>query len=166
MSENQQYQAEVLLPVARIRQVYAALGDEGFRRLVEAFYRRVEADPELRAIFPADLSNGRERQYLFLRQFFGGPADYSRLHGAPMLRRRHFPFPITREARDAWLGHMLEAIDEVAIPEPHASLLREYFQRFSLEMINRGEGAVPRDAPLSVLVDVPARGRDKPDLLR
>jgi hemoglobin len=156
-----------MLPADKIQRIYQDIGDEGFRALVEAFYRRVEADPLLRAIFPADLSNGRERQYLFLRQFFGGPAEYSERHGHPMLRRRHFPFAITREARDHWLGHMLAAIDEVGIPEPHASLMREYFERFSLEMINRGDDAPKDTGSIPTIVDVGGRaprGMQRKDL--
>ncbi len=56
---------------------------------------------------------------------------------------RHLPFTITREARDAWLGHMLAAIEETGIPEPHASVLREYFERFSLDMINSPHPSTP-----------------------
>src|SRR4051812_28923135 len=146
-----------MMRIEDIQAVYPAIGDDGFRALVEAFYRRVEADPLLRPIFPPDLTNGRERQYLFLRQYFGGPGEYSERHGPPQLRRRHFPFAITRDARDAWLGHMLAAIDEVAIPEPHASVLREYFERFSVEMINRGDDAVMPSDPKIDLVDVGVR---------
>jgi hemoglobin len=119
------------------RTVYDALGDATFGALVETFYHRVEADPVLRPIFPADLSEGREKQYLFLVQYFGGPATYTERYGHPMLRRRHFPFAIDQTARDAWLGHMLAAIDEVGIPEPQAAILRDYFTRFSPMMINR-----------------------------
>ena len=53
-----------------------------------------------------------------------------------MLRRRHFAFRITPQARDRWLGHMLAAIEEVEVPEPYAAILRDYFERFSLFMIN------------------------------
>ena len=126
-----------MLPVTEIQKVYPAIGDAGFRKLVDNFYRRVEADPLLRPIFPPDLASGRERQYLFLRQVFGGPGEYSERHGHPRLRMRHLPFAITREARDAWVGHMLAAIEESSIPEPHASVLRDYFERFSVDMINR-----------------------------
>jgi hemoglobin len=128
------------MDIAAIQGVYPVLGDAGFRSLVEAFYRRVEADPLLRPIFPPDLAHGREAQYLFLRQYFGGPAEYSERYGHPRLRQRHMPFTITREARDAWLGHMLAAIAEVQIPESQASILREYFTRFSLDMINHPRG--------------------------
>jgi len=119
------------------RTVYEVLGDDGFRALVDAFYQRVEQDPVLRPIFPADLSEGRERQYRFLVQYFGGPPTYNERYGEPRLRRRHFPFPINRAARDLWLSHMLATIEELAIPEPAAGLMRSYFTQFSLAMINQ-----------------------------
>src|SRR5438874_13495632 len=108
-----------MIPLSQGHHVYRELGPEPFRALVDTFYRRVEADPVLRPIFPPDLSEGRERQYWFLIQYFGGPATYRERYGEPFLRRRHLPFTITREARDVWLGHMLAAIDEVGVPEPH-----------------------------------------------
>jgi len=117
--------------------LYEALGEGVFRALVDAFYRRVEADPELRRIFPPDLTEGREKQFLFLTQLFGGPARYTEQHGDPRLRFRHLPFAIGRAERDRWVDHMHAAIAEVAIPEPSASVLREYFDQFSLHMINR-----------------------------
>jgi hemoglobin len=112
-------------------------GDPTFRALVDAFYRRVEADPVLRPIFPADLERGKEGQFLFLAQYFGSPPRYSEVRGHPRLRMRHFPFAIDRAARDRWLGHMLEAIDEVGIAEPWRSEMRSYFEMASTHMINR-----------------------------
>jgi hypothetical protein len=39
---------------------------------------------------------------------------------------------------------MWAAIEETGIPEPHASVLRAYFEEFSLAMINQpGESVVP-----------------------
>ncbi|MSQ27589.1 MAG: globin [Dehalococcoidia bacterium] len=118
-------------------QAYDALGDRLFRDLVAAFYRRVAADPLLRPMFPDDLGESRERQYLFLIQYFGGPRTYSDLYGHPRLRMRHFPFPIGLPERNAWLKDMLEAIDEVAVPEPWAEMMRQYFERASIAMMNR-----------------------------
>lgn len=112
-------------------------GAAAFRRLVEAFYARVERDPLLRPMFPADLGPGKEHQYLFLVQYFGGPADYAQLRGHPRLRMRHAPFPIGPAARDAWLAHMLAALDEAAIPEPARSAMRAYFEMAAPAMTNQ-----------------------------
>lgn len=115
-------------------------GDATFRRLVDAFYARVEADPVLRPLFPADLGPGKERQFLFLTQFFGGPPRYTALRGHPRLRARHLPFPIGRREADAWLGHMLDSIDEAGIPEPARARMRGYFTYTANFLINRGQG--------------------------
>lgn len=112
-------------------------GDAIFRALVEAFYRRIEADPLLRPMFPADLTAGKEYQFLFLTQYWGGPARYEEQRGHPRLRMRHAPFPIDAAAASAWLGHMLAAIDEVNIPEPVRGAMIEYFRRGAEFMVNR-----------------------------
>jgi hemoglobin len=117
--------------------VYALAGGEPvFRRLVDAFYARVEADDYLRPMFPEDMEEGKRWQRLFLIQLFGGPADYAAERGHPRLRMRHFPFPITQRARNHWLLHMLDSIEEVGISEPARSTMRQYFENASTHMVN------------------------------
>ena len=111
-------------------------GDEPFRRLVDSFYARVERDPLLRPLFPADLEPGKQRQFLFVTQYFGGPPRYNELRGHPRLRMRHAPFSIGQAERDAWVGHMLAAIDEAGFAEPARTALRDYFERAATFMIN------------------------------
>jgi hemoglobin len=111
-------------------------GDEPFRRLVDNFYARVERDPLLRPLFPADLEPGKQRQFLFITQYFGGPPRYNELRGHPRLRMRHAPFSIGQAERDAWAGHMLAAIDEAGFTEPARTTLRDYFERAATFMIN------------------------------
>ena len=114
-------------------------GDPIFRALVNRFYDYVEQDPELRPMFPPDLAPGREWQFLFLTQFFGGPERYIEQRGHPRLRMRHFPFVINKRAQELWLGHMLRALDEVGVAEPAYSAMRDYFIRGSEFLINRIE---------------------------
>jgi len=124
--------------VDQARSLYESIGgDETFRRLVDAFYRHIEADPFLRPLFPADMTPGKEGQFLFLTQYFGGPQRYTEQRGRPFLRMRHMPFAIGEPERDAWVGHMLAAIDEVGIPEPYRAVMREYFERGATFMINQ-----------------------------
>ncbi len=112
-------------------------GETTFRRLVDLFYAKVEADPDLRPIFPLELEAGKHWQFLFLSQFFGGPTAYAEQRGHPMLRMRHMPFTIDRAAREHWLGHMLAALDELGIEEPMRSVMTDYFERASEHMINQ-----------------------------
>jgi hemoglobin len=118
--------------------IYEQIGGfEAFRRLVDAFYAEVERDPLLRPLYPESLDGPREHLALFLSQYFGGPATYSERRGHPRLRMRHFPFAIGRPERDAWVAHMLDAVDSTAIPEPARSEMRDYFQNAATFLINR-----------------------------
>ncbi len=123
--------------------VYQQIGANTIRQLVDTFYHRIEQDPELRPIFPPDLEQGKEGQFLFLVQYFGGPGHYSETRGHPRLRMRHAPFSIGQHESELWLGHMLAAIDIVGIPEPARTTMREYFERSAPFMVNRFEQGPP-----------------------
>ena len=112
-------------------------GDETFRELVDAFYLRIETDSLLRPLFPDHLEAGKYHQFLFLTQYWGGPARYQLERGHPRLRMRHAPFAIDQAARDIWVGHMIASIDEVGIAGQDRVLLVEYFERAATFMINR-----------------------------
>lgn len=117
----------------------AAGGERTFRRLVEAFYAGVAADPVLRPIYPeADLAGATERLTLFLIQYWGGPNTYSRERGHPRLRMRHQPFAIGRREREAWLGHMRVAVDGLDLSANVRKALLDYFETASTAMINTG----------------------------
>ena len=117
--------------------VYDLIGADGFERLIDAFYRRVETDPVLRPMYPEqDLAPAARRLRLFLVQFFGGPRTYSAERGHPRLRMRHNPFRIDQAGRDVWVQHMVAALDEVGIPDPARGLMLEYFERTATHMIN------------------------------
>jgi hemoglobin len=112
-------------------------GMETFRKLADAFYTRVEADTFLSPMFHArNMATAREHLALFLAQFFGGPTEYSEKRGHPRLKMRHIPFKIGQVERDAWLGHMLAAMDEVGIQEPALTPMRRYFDQTATFLIN------------------------------
>lgn len=112
-------------------------GEETFRKLVDIFYDKVEADEKLRAIFPEDLEPGKKWQFLFLMQYWGGPQRYGEERGHPRLRMRHGPYTVTPELSKLWVKCMLEAIEEVEIQEPASTMMREYFERGASFMVNR-----------------------------
>jgi hemoglobin len=111
-------------------------GLPAFQRLVDAFYRSVEQDPVLRPLYPESLDEPREWLALFLAQYWGGPQLYSQRRGHPRLRMRHMPFVIGQRERDAWLTHMLAAIDETGIAEPARAEMQRYFADAATFMIN------------------------------
>jgi hemoglobin len=118
--------------------LYDAVGGEDtFRRLVDAFYAGVAADPALRAIYPEDdLGPAAERLRLFLIQYWGGPSTYSANRGHPRLRMRHAPFAIGSAARDAWLRHMRAALDALDLAPQYDEAMWRYFMSAADSMRN------------------------------
>jgi hemoglobin len=120
--------------------IYSIVGEEGFERLVAAFYRQVPNDDLLGAMYPRDDLPGaqmRLRDFLVFR--FGGPARYIEQRGHPRLRMRHAPFPIGQAARDRWIQLMKNALIEAALPGEVDQALREFFEGTATFMINRRE---------------------------
>ena len=115
----------------------AAGGEETFRRLVDRFYEGVAKDPLLRPLYPEeDLGPAAERLRMFLIQYWGGPNTYSAQRGHPRLRMRHVPFTITTAERDAWLRHMRESLDELALPEQLEKVLWNYLVMAAQSLVN------------------------------
>ena len=111
-------------------------GMQTFQQLAAAFYQRVAHDPLLREMFPDDLQQPIEHLALFLAQRFGGPGTYSQQRGHPRLRMRHLPFRIGNAERDAWVRHMLAALDEVGIQDPARRLMQRYLEDSATFLIN------------------------------
>lgn len=91
-------------------------GADAIRRLVDRFYALMNELPEartIRALHAADLSPAKERLFMFLSGWLGGPPLYAERFGPPRLRQRHQAFPIGAAERDAWMLCMTRALDEV-----------------------------------------------------
>jgi hemoglobin len=120
------------------RDVYALIGEEGFHRLVTAFYRQVPSDDILGPMYPPDdLAGAEARLRDFLVGRFGGPPRYIEQRGHPRLRMRHMPFAITPGARHRWIELMTRALDDAALPPPVEDVLRAFFDDVATMMINR-----------------------------
>ena len=100
-------------------QVYQTIGDDGFRRLVRAYYRQIPADDILGAMSPVAALDGAETrlpQFLIFR--FGG-------HPRPGMGHRHFPSDI--HSRDRWIMPMNNAFAEAGLPVEAERTLRDFF---------------------------------------
>ncbi len=119
-------------------EIYDVVGEEGFERLVAAFYRQVPDDDILGPMYPEDDMDGAEERLRdFLVGRFGGPQRYMEKRGHPRLRMRHMPFAIDPRARDRWVQLMGKALDEVEFPREAESMLRHFFDAVATMMINR-----------------------------
>lgn len=117
--------------------VYGLIGDEGFTRLVAAFYRRIPDDDILGPMYSdEDLAGAERRLRLFLIGRFNGPQSYLMERGHPRLRMRHARFKIDTAARDRWLALMNAALDETRLPPEIDALLRTYFATTAHHLIN------------------------------
>lgn len=118
--------------------LYSTIGEEGFGRLVAAFYRQVPEDDILSRMYPADdLQGAEERLRDFLIGRFGGPQRYIERRGHPRLRMRHAPFYIDQAARDRWMALMDKAFAEAALPADAEEFLRGFLSQTATFMINQ-----------------------------
>jgi hemoglobin len=118
--------------------IFALIGEDGFHRLIAAFYGQVPHDDLLGPMYPADdLAGAEERLRDFLIYRFGGPQRYIEQRGHPRLRMRHAPFAIGQPARDRWIQLMNNALTEAALPPEVDSMLRQFFDGVATFMINR-----------------------------
>jgi hemoglobin len=121
-------------------EVFSAVGEEGFTRLIAAFYKQVPGDDILGPMYPKhDMAGAEQRLRDFLIYRFGGPPKYIEERGHPRLRARHSPFPITQASRDRWMQFMDIAFKEAAFPPEAEEYVRKFFEGMSTFMINRLE---------------------------
>jgi hemoglobin len=113
-------------------------GDDGVRRLVEAFYDTIEAEsPGIRAMLPRDTSTSRQKLYEFLSGWLGGPPLYVEKRGHPRLRMRHLPFPIGTPEAQEWMRCMRLAMDEAGVGEPLRAFLDERLEMSAMHVRNQ-----------------------------
>ncbi|WP_459618032.1 group II truncated hemoglobin [Bordetella sp. 2513F-2] len=110
----------VFEPLDTTKTLYELLGGEtAVRALVERFYDLMDTEPDfaaLRAVHGPSLDSAREKLFLFLSGYFGGPDLYVQRHGHPRLRARHLPFAIGEQERDQWVACMGRAMQDEGVP--------------------------------------------------
>lgn len=117
--------------------IFSQVGEEGFTRLVAAFYKQVREDDILGPMYPAhDLEGAEQRLRDFLIYRFGGPQRYIDQRGHPRLRARHIPFRINQAARDRWMQLMSNAFTQSKLPAEAELELKTFLDQMSTFMIN------------------------------
>ncbi len=121
------------------QEVFGLIGEDGFSRLIAAFYRQIPADDLLGPMYQGrDLAAAEKRLRDFLIYRFGGPPSYIEERGHPRLRMRHAPFAIDQGARDRWMTLMRKALAETSLPQPAAQVLESFFDSTATFMLKRG----------------------------
>ena len=115
-------------------------GETAVRSIVDRFYDLMDSSPEaknVRALHATSLKASREKLFMFLTGWLGGPQLYVEKHGHPRLRQRHFPFAIANRERDEWLWCMDRAMAEQPMPEMLHAQLRLELHALADHMRNR-----------------------------
>lgn len=115
-------------------------GEQSLRELVDRFYDYMETLPEartIRTLHPKDLRSAREKLFMFLSGWLGGPDRYIAAFGHPRLRARHLPFSIGAEERDQWMMCMEKALAETNIDNAFREQLVSALQQTATFMINK-----------------------------
>jgi hemoglobin len=94
--------------------MYSMLGGRpAFEAAVEDFYRRIVADPHLRAYFEhIDLGRLKGHQHSFLAMALGGPRAYV----GRTMSSAHATLAITDEAFDRVLEHLVHTLADAGVP--------------------------------------------------
>jgi hemoglobin len=105
-------------------------GEKSVRELVDRFYDLMDSRPdtrELRKIHAPDLDDARNKLFMFLSGWLGGPSLYIEKFGHPRLRQRHMPFAIRELERDQWMLCISQAMQDMKIDE---TLNKELYAAF------------------------------------
>lgn len=115
-------------------------GEDIIRCLVDRFYDLMNEDPDyygIRKLHARDLTEARNKLFMFLSGWTGGPQLYMEKFGHPRLRQRHLPFAIGESERDQWMGCMRRAMDEVGVDEQLRQELTAAFWKTADSMRNK-----------------------------
>ena len=95
---------------------YELLGGEpGVRKLADEFYHVMEQRKEaqkIRQMHSNNLSPIKEKLFMFLSGWMGGPDLYLMKHGTICLSSPHAAYKIGSDERDQWLALYGSGIDE------------------------------------------------------
>ncbi len=120
---------------------YEMMGGEAtVARLTDRFYELMDTVPRfagIRAMHPADLKGSRDKLFMFLSGWLGGPDLFVENFGHPRLRARHMPFAIASDERDQWVACMALAMEDVGIETGLRERLMQSFFNTADFMRNR-----------------------------
>lgn len=118
--------------------IYTILGEEGFTKMVAAFYKRVKTDDLIGPMYPEqDFAGAEERLRDFLLFRFGNDPRYQAKRGHPRLRMRHAPFPIGDAEAERWLELMDAVMEETKVPQSIQMELKTFFTMVAHNMKNQ-----------------------------
>lgn len=136
---------------------YQLLGDDGIRRLAEAFYQIMDEAHEaagIRRMHSEDLGEVTEKLYEYLVGWMGGPPLYAEKYGTVCLTKPHEPYAIGPDERDQWLWCMDRALERIGASEEVKQMLEQPMRRIAMAVQNRDRSPAKRLAEDKNLIAV------------
>lgn len=133
-SDTATLQAPAVTPYTRLG------GAPALRRLVDAFYDAMDADPAaagIRAMHAPDLTHIRDKLFDWLSGWCGGPALYQKRPDASCIMSAHAPYPIGEAERDQWMACMRTALARVDTDAETRAMFEAAFARLAGNLRNR-----------------------------
>jgi len=112
------------------------------RPMVDRFYDLMQLEGEfagIHALHPVPNDGSRDKLFMFLSGWMGGPDLFIERYGHPRLRARHLPYAIGTKERDQWLRCMAWAMEDVGIEESLRLRLMESFYQTADWMRNKAD---------------------------
>ena len=107
-------------------------GATRLRELVDRFYDLMQLEGDfagIHAMHPKPNDGSRDKLFMFLSGWMGGPNLFIERFGHPMLRARHLPYAIGTTERDQWLRCMAMALEDMGYDyELRLGLMNSFFQ--------------------------------------
>jgi len=114
-------------------------GAPTLQKLVDVFYPKVYAHPDLAPLFPDGVEEIKKKQFSFLSQLSGGPPLYTQNYGFGNMHQKHIQFEITEKRAKAWLSCMHEAMDEIGLSGPAREDLYSFLYQAAHRFVNTVE---------------------------
>lgn len=115
-------------------------GEVKVRELIARFYDLMDEDPDyygIRKLHPQSLDGSRQKLFMFLMGWLGGPPLYEQTYGHPRLRARHMHVGIGMAERDQWMACMTRAMDDMGVETRLRNRLVASFMKTADFMRNR-----------------------------
>lgn len=115
-------------------------GAPALRRLVDAFYDAMDADPaaaDIRRMHAGDLGPIRDKLFDWLSGWAGGPALYNQRPDRACIMSAHAPYAVGADERDQWMGCMRKALGSLDIEPDVRAMFDSAFSRLADGLRNR-----------------------------
>lgn len=124
---------------------YVILGEEtGLKKLVFDFYEIMETDPKAKnclsvhELFEGKVdTQSKDRLFMFLSGWLGGPNLFVDNIGAPRMRMRHAHVKISESERVEWLYCMQQALRQKKLKMKERKIFLRSLEALSLRIKNR-----------------------------